>query len=161
VSGEPRTHVEIVPFRPEHGAAFYALNRVWLDEHGLYEPPDEVQLADPVGAIITPGGAVFVAVRDGEVVGTAAVVPHGVGEVELAKLTVSESARGLGLGRRLAEHCLEHARRSSAQRMVLVSSTKLGAALRLYESLGFVHQPPPAVSPYATADVFMQYTLRS
>ena len=36
--------VEIVPFRAEHGAAFYALNRAWLDEHGLYEPPDEVPL---------------------------------------------------------------------------------------------------------------------
>ena len=159
MSGGHRTDVDIVPFRAEHGAAFYALNRVWLDEHGLYEPPDEVQLADPVGAIIAPGGAVFVAVRDGEVVGTAAVVPHGAGEVELAKLTVSESARGLGLGRRLAEHCLEHARQASMQRVVLVSSTKLGAALRLYESLGFVHQPPPAVSPYATADVFMEREL--
>jgi hypothetical protein len=29
--------LEIVPFRPEHAAAFYALNRAWLDEHRLYE----------------------------------------------------------------------------------------------------------------------------
>ena len=152
--------VEIVPFRAEHGAAFYALNRAWLDEHGLYEPPDEVQLADPEGEIIAPGGALFIAVRDGEVLGTAAVVPHGVGEVELAKLTVSESARGLGLGRRLVETCLEHARRMGVRRVTLVSSTKLGAALRLYESLGFVHQPSPAVQPYATADVFMLHELQ-
>src|SRR6476646_10313894 len=75
------SEVEIVPFRAEHGAAFYALNRAWLDEHGLYEPPDEVQLADPYGTIIAVGGAIFIAVRDGEVLGTAAVVPHGEGEV--------------------------------------------------------------------------------
>jgi hypothetical protein len=78
--------INIVPFRTEHGAAFYALNRAWLDEHGLYGEADEVQLADPVGTMIVPGGAVFVALRGDEVVGTAAVVPHGVDEVELAKL---------------------------------------------------------------------------
>jgi putative acetyltransferase len=159
VSDSALRNVEIVPFRAEHGAAFYELNRAWLDEYDLYEAADEAQLADPVGTIIAPGGALFIALRGDEVVGTAAVVPHGVGEVELAKLTVSERARGLGLGRRLAEHCMEHARRSSAQRVVLVSSSKLGAALRLYESLGFVHQPPPAVLSYASADVFMQREL--
>jgi putative acetyltransferase len=160
VSAERDTSVEIVPYRAEHGAAFYALNRAWLDEHGLYEPPDELQLADPEGEIIAPGGALFIAVRDGEVIGTAAAVLHGVGEVEIAKLTVSEEARGLGLGRRLMEHCMSYARQVAAQRVVLVSSTKLGAAVRLYESMGFVHQPAPEVLPYATADVFMEYELQ-
>jgi putative acetyltransferase len=160
MSDDGDADVEIVPFRAEHGAAFYALNRAWLDEHGLYEAPDEVQLADPEGEIIAAGGALFIAVRGGKVLGTAAVVPHGDGEMELAKLTVSPDARGIGLGRRLAERCLEQARRMEARRVTLVSSTKLGAALRLYESLGFVHQPPPAVQPYATADVFMSIELQ-
>jgi hypothetical protein len=43
--------------------------------------------------------------------------------------------------------------------MVLVSSSKLGAALRLYESLGFVHRPLPAGLPYVTADVLMALDL--
>jgi putative acetyltransferase len=151
--------IEIVPFAAEHGDAFYALNRAWLDAHGLYEPPDEPQLADPENEIIVPGGAVFIALRDGEVVGTSAVAPHGADEVELLKLTVSESARGSGLGRRLVERCIEYARHTSARRMVLVSSTKLGAAVRLYESLGFAHRPVPATVPYATADVYMELEL--
>jgi len=152
--------VEIVPFRAEHRAAFYALNRAWLDEHGLYEAADEAQLADPEGAILDIGGALFIAARGDEVLGTAAVVPHADGEVELAKLTVSEHARGLGLGRRLAEHCMTHARGMGVQRVVLVSSTKLGAAVRLYESMGFTHDAPPAVLPYASADVFMSRELQ-
>jgi hypothetical protein len=44
-------------------------------------------------------------------------------------------------------------------RVVLVSSTRLGAALRLYEKLGFEHRPPPAVQAYATADVYMELEL--
>jgi ribosomal protein S18 acetylase RimI-like enzyme len=146
---------EIVAFRPEHAGAWYALNRVWLDEHFLYEPADERQLADPVGTILNAGGAIFIALRGGDVVGTAAIAPHGPGELELIKLTVHESARGAGLGRRLAETCLAHARALRAARVVLVSSTRLGPALKLYESMGFEHQPLPAGVPYATADVYM------
>ncbi|MDQ6633806.1 MAG: MarR family transcriptional regulator, partial [Gemmatimonadota bacterium] len=56
----------IVPFRPEHARAWYALNRAWLDEHLLYEPADERQLVDPVSTILDAGGAIFIALRDRE-----------------------------------------------------------------------------------------------
>lgn len=149
----------IIPYRDRDAGAFYSLNRAWLDEHGLYEEPDEKQLADPVGQIIGPGGAIWVAVADGSVIGTAAVVPHGPGEVEIAKLAVAEPARGQGLGRRLAERCIEQARTMGARRIVLVSSSRLGAALRLYEKLGFRHVAPPDNPVYATADVYMELDL--
>jgi ribosomal protein S18 acetylase RimI-like enzyme len=146
---------EIVPFRSEHARAWYALNRAWLDEHLLYEPPDERQLADPVGTILDMGGAIFIALRHDEVVGTVAIAPHGPDELELIKLTVHESARGEGLGRRLADTCLAHARALGAARVVLVSSSRLGAALKLYASMGFAHRPLPQGVPYVTADVYM------
>jgi ribosomal protein S18 acetylase RimI-like enzyme len=151
--------LEIGPFRPEHAGAFYALNRAWLDEHGLYEPADEAQLANPQREILDVGGAILVALRHGEVVGTAAVIPHGAGEMELAKVTVARSARGAGVGRRLTEACVVEARARDAQRLVLVSSSKLGTALRLYESMGFVHKPLPSAVPYASADVYMELDL--
>lgn len=151
--------LEIVPFRSEHGAAFYALNRAWLDEHRLYESPDEAQLANPQREILDVGGAILIALQDGEVVGTAAVIPHGPAEMELAKLTVAREARGAGLGRRLTDACVAEARARGARRLVLVSSSQLGSALRLYESLGFVHRPLPADLPYESADVYMELDL--
>ena len=149
----------IIPFSDQHAEAFYRLNRAWLDKYELYEAADERQLADPHGQILAPGGAIFVAVHGDDVLGTAAIVPHGAGVVELAKLTVADAARGQGLGRRLAERCLEHARASGAQRAVLVSSSRLGPALRLYESLGFRHCTPPGALAYATADIYMELEL--
>lgn len=147
---------EIVAFRPEHAGAFSALNRAWLDAYRLYEPADEAQLAHPMSAIIGIGGAIFIALGDGVVVGTAAVIPHGADEMELAKLTVAEAARGSGIGRKLAEACIALARSRRVHRLVLVSSSRLDAALRLYESLGFARRPLPAVLPYVTADVYME-----
>jgi ribosomal protein S18 acetylase RimI-like enzyme len=152
---------EIVHFRPEHAGAFYSLNREWLDAYGIYEPPDEAQLVDPEGTIVAEGGTIFVALDTDEVVGTAALVPFEPGAVELVKLAVADSARRRGLGRRLLDECLERARATGMQRMVLVSSTKLGAALHLYESAGFVHRPMPESIPYETADVYMELELTS
>ena len=151
--------MKIVPFRAEHAEAFYRLNRAWLDEHDLYEPADEVQLADPQGSVIDKGGAVFIAEADGTVVGTAAIAPHGPGEVELLKVTVAESARGAGLGRTLVELCIARAREMGADTMMLVSSSRLQPAVRLYERMGFTHRPLPASLPYATADVCMELRL--
>jgi ribosomal protein S18 acetylase RimI-like enzyme len=148
--------LEIVPFRPEHAAAFYALNRAWLDEHELFEPLDEAQLVNPQGEILDAGGAILVALQGGAVVGTGAVVPHGPGEMELAKVTVAPGARRVGLGRRLVEACVEAARARGARRLVLVSNSRLDTALRLYESMGFVHKPLPPAVQYESADVYME-----
>ena len=153
--------ITIVPFQSHHAEAFYRLNRAWLDAHALYEPADEVQLADPEGAVIAVGGAVFIAERDGEVVGTAAVAPHGPGEVELLKVTVADAARGQGLGRTLVTVCLVRAREMGANTMMLVSSTRLQTALRLYEKMGFTHRPLPSPLPYETADVCMELRIKS
>ena len=108
--------ITIVTFRPEHAEAFYRLNRAWLDEHGLYEPADEVQLADPQGAVIDAGGTVFIAERGGMVVGTAAIAPHGPGEVELLKVTVAERARGAGWGGSLGAGGMAPAREMGGHR---------------------------------------------
>ena len=155
------TRCDIVAFADEHGDAFYTLNRTWLDEHGLYEPPDEAQLTDPTGTILAPGGAIYVALDGDAVIGTAALLPHGPGEMELVKLAVHPSMRGRGIARRLTEKCLDHARRQGTHRVVLVSNSRLTAALRLYESVGFVHRPIPDTVPYETADVYMELELGS
>ncbi|MEO8670726.1 MAG: GNAT family N-acetyltransferase [Tahibacter sp.] len=147
--------IEIVPFRDEHAPAFAQLNRAWLDSAGLYEAADGVHLYTPRESILDRGGNILIAVRDGTVVGTCALVPCPDGSVELAKLAVSPAARGEGLGRVLAKSVIDLARAGGADRIVLSSNSKLTAALALYESLGFQYASPPADLKYQTVDVFM------
>ena len=146
-------------FRPEHSAAFAALNRAWLVEYRLLEPPDELQLNDPQGQIIDAGGQIFVALDNVQVIGTCAVVPHGDGMFEIAKLAVSPEAKGQGIGRRLVEVALAYTRERGAHRVVLLSNSQLQTAIRLYEEIGFRHCPVPAEQPYASADVYMELDL--
>ena len=147
--------IEIETFRSAHARRFGELNREWLERHSLMEPADEEQLANPQKYFLDCGGQIFVALHDGQVIGTCAVLPHGTDDVELAKLTVAAEFRGQGIARRLVERCIAYAREQKARRVMLVSNSRLQAALRLYESLGFRYCPVPESSKYAVADTCM------
>jgi ribosomal protein S18 acetylase RimI-like enzyme len=75
-------------------------------------------------------------------------------------MTVSDAARGQGIGRRLLVFAIALARVLRVRRLYLESNTRAAAAIHLYEELGFCHMPPPEVaSKYARANVFMEMFL--
>jgi GNAT superfamily N-acetyltransferase len=148
--------IEIVPYRPEFAEHFAELNREWLEKYFTVEPLDEEYLSDPDGHIMQPGGEIFFAVDGDRVLGTCAAIPREDGTIELAKLAVRPDAQGRGLGRALSVAVIEFARGRGVNRVYLVSSSILGPALRLYETLGFRHLPFPWPPPYTDADVYME-----
>lgn len=149
----------IVKYEDQYAEAFEHLNRVWLERYGLFEEGDRKYLEHPQETILAQGGEIFFALNDGEVVGTCAVIPRSEETVELAKLAVADQLQGQGLGRRLTETGIAWARKRGAQKVVLVSSTKLQQALSLYEKLGFVYGSLPAETGYETADIYMELSL--
>jgi ribosomal protein S18 acetylase RimI-like enzyme len=87
------------------------------------------------------GNHTFVAESDGRVVGSylfRANQPGLGSHVANAAFMVSPSARGLGVGRRMGEHCLEEARQLGfrAMQFNFVVSTN-GPAVHLWQQLGF------------------------
>jgi GNAT superfamily N-acetyltransferase len=86
-------------------------------------------------------------------------MPHEPGTLELAKMAVSPSAQGRGVGRLLGEACIAFARTTGARTLMLHSSSKLAPALHLYETLGFHRAPMPPGVEYLRADVHMELAL--
>ena len=75
---------------------------------------------------------------------------------ELTKMAVEPGLRGSGVGRLLMQHALHVFDELDGRELFLESSSRLQPALRLYESVGFVHHPAPRPgSHYARADVYM------
>jgi len=163
-------------FQPGDESDFRRLNEEWIVRHFALEPKDEEALADPQRTILQPGGRIFFAVRQGRPIGCCALVPvthgpmtHGPtadgatrsGEFEVAKMAVTESARGAGIGRALLEKVIAEARLSGARRLFLETNSKLVPAIRLYESVGFRHIPAGRIvpSPYARSNVSMELQL--
>jgi ribosomal protein S18 acetylase RimI-like enzyme len=156
VDSAPETSIQIVGYRDEYVAAFARLNREWLEQYALLEECDRKHLEHPRETILATGGEIFFALREGNVVGTCATIVRDGETVELAKLAVDPAARGHGIGQKLTEAAIAWSRRRGARSIVLVSSSKLQAALRLYQRLGFQHRPLPPNPGYASADVFME-----
>ena len=153
--------VAIIPYEPHHAADWARLNEGWLIEGGfVIEAKDRKVIDDPRGAILDPGGRIFMAERDGQAIGCCALMAMDDGGFEVAKMCVTPAARGLGLGRALLQACEDAARAAGATRLYLETASSLKAAGGLYRAFGFIDLPPRP-TPYVRADVFMEKRLSS
>jgi ribosomal protein S18 acetylase RimI-like enzyme len=145
-------------YRDDDAGAFRQLNERWISQFFTLEAKDRETLEHPREKVLEPGGAIFVAEREGEIIGCCALLRTGEGELEVAKMAVDPRAQGLGIGRAILAHVIEAARAMGVSGLVLESSSHLTPAVTLYESMGFRHVPPERVkpSPFARADVFME-----
>jgi GNAT superfamily N-acetyltransferase len=128
---------KIVTFDPRYLPAFTALNRQWIEMHFVLEPMDLQQLEQPHESILKPGGEIFFLLDDDQAVATVAMIPHGPGCYELAKMAVALTERGKGYGDILIRTCLDWARAKGASKVMLLSNTVLTPAITLYKKHGF------------------------
>ena len=151
--------MRIVDYQPRHAEAWRTLNEAWISRLFAIEAKDRQVLDDPQGAILDKGGRIFVAeAEDGAAVGCVALLALPDGGYEVAKMTVAESLRGSGLGKRLMQACIEAGRAAGAPRLYLETNSGLGPALALYRSFGF-HDLERTCSDYRRCDVQMELPL--
>ena len=147
--------VRIVPYRPDHAAAWVSLNEYWILDGGyVLEPKDRLVLDDPHGSILSKGGVIFIAEHDGEAVGCCSLMLMPDGGYQVGKMAVATDAQGLGLGRRLLDAGEAYARSADAPRLYLETNSSQIHAIALYRRFGFVDLPPQP-TPYARCNVWM------
>jgi DNA-binding MarR family transcriptional regulator/predicted GNAT family acetyltransferase len=96
-----------------------------------------------------PVGAFVVVYLRGEPVGCGAVKHHPGQVTDIKRMWVAESARGLGIGRRLLEHLENLAREHGSREARLETGDVLGEAIALYRSAGYVEVAPFNDEPFA------------
>jgi len=155
--------ISIRPFNkdsPSDVSSFRSITNQWIMP--FLEDMDIKMIEDPYGVIVEQlGGYLFV----GEDIINGADTPTIVGVVgmikvstevyEMVKLGVDQSAQGKGVGRKLAIHCIEKARELNAKKLALESHSSLKAAIKIYESLGFVKIE--GNTHFETADMKMEF----
>ena len=121
----------------------------------------EQELADLPGFYAPPAGRLWLARVDGAVAGCVGLRPYGDGKCEMKRLYLRPPARGLGLGRRLAELTVTVAEEIGYPIMRLDTVPKLATAIALYRDMGFVEvvEPEPEGAPDGL--LVFEKTLRS
>jgi len=158
----PAPHIILLRrFQPGDEVAFRTLNEQWIAIYFTLEDKDRVTLNDPAGKILSHGGHIFMAERDGSCIGTCALLAIELGAYEVGKMAVEEQSNGLGVGRLILERAISEAKKLSAHRLYLETNSQLLNAGHHYESIGFQHRPPERVtpSPYARSNVLMEMLL--
>lgn len=132
-----REQVEIINYLSEFHDNFKQLNYEWIEKHFKLEEVDRQSLNHPDEKILKPGGHIYMANYNDEIVGTCALIKINNDTYELAKMAVTERARGRGIGWLLGKAAISKARELGAKTVYLESNTVLKPAIELYQKLGF------------------------
>jgi GNAT superfamily N-acetyltransferase len=110
---------------------------LYAREYGL-DTTFEPYVAKPLAEFAMQGaGRLWIAEKDGQVVGSVAMVDAEEGAGQLRWFLLVPEVRGSGLGRRLLETALAYGRERGFGRIFLWTFADLADALRLYERAGF------------------------
>jgi GNAT superfamily N-acetyltransferase len=130
----------ITPERPDTADAHELIEELEACLTPLY--PRESQHGYSVEKLLAEGVAFFVIRHDGVPAGCGGVQFYGSEYGEIKRMYIRPRFRGLGLGRLMLEHLADHARRQGIDVLRLETGIHQHAAIRLYESEGFVSIPP-------------------
>lgn len=153
-----RENIEILDYSPEFHNDFKRLNYEWIEKYFSLEEADRQSLNHPDEKILKPGGHIYMARYNNEIVGTCALIKINENTYELAKMAVTQQARGRGVGWLLGQAVITKARELGAKKIYLESNTILEPAIKLYQNLGFqriVGQP----SSYERCNIQMEIKL--
>lgn len=105
---------------------------------------------DPDAALPTDASVFLVARLRGAAIGCGALKPTGRGVVDLKRMWVDPSARGLGVGRRVLAELEARAAADGARTIRLDSNGTLVEAIGMYRSAGYAEVEPFNDEPHAT-----------
>ena len=109
---------------------------------GLSISADPQELTPPMGLLILGR-------LQGRPVGCGALKFHKKEPAELKRMWIAESARGLGVGRRLLAELERHARKAGVKVLRLETNRALNEAIHLYRRSGYVEVEAFNAEPYA------------
>jgi ribosomal protein S18 acetylase RimI-like enzyme len=150
--------IVITDYQPVHQPHFELLNRQWIEKYFTLEEIDRYVLSHPEEAILDKGGAILMALYDGEVAGTVALKKAGSDVYEFTKMAVYETFRRKGIAEALSLAAFEKAAQLDARKIILYTQSGLQPAILLYKKLGF-REVPMGNGVYQRADVKMEIDL--
>jgi DNA-binding MarR family transcriptional regulator/GNAT superfamily N-acetyltransferase len=143
--------VEIRPVDPLHPHARYCLKEYFgeLDRRfeGGFDP--SVSVSAEADELRPPRGMLLIATLRSDPIGCGALKFHDGQPTEIKRMWVTESARGLGIGRRILADLEAEAYRHGSRRVRLETNRSLTEAIAMYRTAGYLEVDAFNDEPYA------------
>ena len=143
--------VEVAAIDPAHPNAQHCLHAYFAELDGRFDTGFNPALSVPAQEeeLRPPAGLFLVATLRAEPIGCGALKFHENAPTEIKRMWVAESARGLGIGRRLLSELEDRAAKHGARAVRLETNKTLVEAISLYRSAGYIEVAPFNEEPYA------------
>ncbi len=143
--------VEIEVQDPDHAHARFCMSAYFSELDSRFESGFDPDASLPADAdeMRPPAGLFLVAMLHGEPVGCGALKFHGDGPVELKRMWVSPTVRGLGVGRRLLDELERRTVEHGSRVIHLETNAALPEAVAMYRSSGYREVDAFNGEPYA------------
>ncbi len=143
--------VEVRAVDPAHRDAQLCLNEYVVELGRRFDAgfDPSLSISAELHELSPPNGAFLLATLWGEPVGCGALKLHGNEPAELKRMWVAESARGLGIGRRLLSELESRAAAEGVRVIRLETNETLTEAIGLYRSAGYREVDAFNDEPYA------------
>jgi DNA-binding MarR family transcriptional regulator/GNAT superfamily N-acetyltransferase len=143
--------VEVTPLDPAHPHAQHCLHSYFSELDRRFDTGFDPALSTLVDEkeLRRPAGLFLVASLRGNPIGCGGLKFHDDEPTDIKRMWVAESARGLGVGRRLLNELERHAAGNGARAVRLETNKTLVEAISLYRSAGYVEVAPFNNEPYA------------
>jgi putative acetyltransferase len=150
--------MNIVENKKELLQDFIRLNEEWISIYFELEEVDFALAKNPY-KVIEDGGFIFSLLVNGSVIGVCALFNTGNGIYELARMAVSPDFQGQGYGNKLIEACFSKLKEIGAEKVYLISNTKLVSAISLYKKYKFETTFEGSHPVYSRANIGMEYKI--
>jgi len=151
--------LDFIAYEDKYQKQFKNINLHWLQKFELYEKADD-QLLDFPNEFIDNGATILLAQINNAIIGTICLNPINKTTYEILKFAVVDGYKGLGIGRKLLQICINLCKEKEVETIILESSSKLQNALNMYEKFGFQHIEIKDTH-FITADIKMELKLNS
>jgi GNAT superfamily N-acetyltransferase len=143
--------VEVAPIDPGHPDAQHCLHAYFSELDRRFDAGFDPALSIPADLeeLRPPAGLFLVASLRADPIGCGGLKFHGKEPAEIKRMWVAESARGLGVGRRLLSELEDCAAEYGARAVRLETNKALAEAISLYRSAGYMEVAPFNDEPYA------------
>ena len=143
--------VEVAPIDPAHPHAQHCLHAYFSELDRRFDAGFDPALSIPAEEeeLRPPAGLLLVATLRADPIGCGALIFHDNEPADIKRMWVAESARGLGIGRRILSELEDCAADHGVRAVRLETNRTLAEAISLYRSSGYVEVAPFNDEPYA------------